>query len=132
MFSNKATKTNNRNIIFDGTTVQKSANWNHPGLTLDKKLTFNDHITSTFTTANKPASNLRKLYHYIPRDSFVTTYKLFIRPHPDYADVIFEKPSNTAFSNQIESAQYNAALVITGTIRGTSKENYTKNVDLKQ
>ena len=58
----------------------------------------------------------------MPRDSLVTIYKSFIRPHLDYADVIFDKPSNATFSNRIESAQYNAALAITGTIRGTSKE----------
>ena len=65
---------------------------------------------------------LRKLYHYMPRDSLFTIYKSFIRPHLDYANVIFDKPSNGTFSNRIESAQYNTALTITGTIRGTSKE----------
>ena len=39
-----------------------------------------------------------------------------------YADVIFDKPSNAAFSNPIESVRCNTALVVTGTIRGTSKE----------
>ena len=58
----------------------------------------------------------------MPRDSHVTIYKSFIKPHLDYANVIFDKPNNTTFSNRIESAQYNAALAITGTIRGTSKE----------
>ena len=71
---------------------------------------------------NKLISTLRKLNHYIPRDSLVTIYKCFIRSHLDYADVIFDEPSNATFSNRIESAQYNAALAITGTIRGTSKE----------
>ena len=42
--------------------------------------------------------------------------------HLDYADVIYGKPSNATFSNRIELAQYNAALSITGTVRGTSKE----------
>ena len=122
LFSNKVTKTNHPNIIFNGNTVQKSANQKHLGLILDEKLTFNDHITSKLTTVNKLTSTLRKLYHYMPRDSLVTIYKSFIRPHLDYADVIFDKPSNATFSNRIESAQYNAALAITGTIRGTSKE----------
>ena len=122
LFSNKVMKTNHPNIIFNGNTVQKSANQKHLGLILDEKLTFNDHITSKLTTVNKLTSTLRKLYHYMPRDSLVTIYKSFIRPHLDYADVIFDKPSNATFSNRIESAQYNAALAITGTIRGTSKE----------
>ena len=46
LFSNKATKTNHPNIIFNGNTVQKSANQKHLGLILDEKLTFNDNITS--------------------------------------------------------------------------------------
>ena len=40
----------------------------------------------------------------------------------DNADVTSDKPSNATFSNWIKSAQENAALAITGTIKGTSKE----------
>ena len=64
-------------------------------------------------------SYLKKLYHYTARDSLVTISKPSIRPHLDYADVIFEKSSNATFSNRIEC---NAALEITGNIKGTSKE----------
>ena len=39
----------------------------------------------------------------MPRDSLVTIYKSFIRLF------FFGKPSNATFSNQIESAEYNAA-----------------------
>ena len=46
LFSTKVTKTNHPNIIFNGNTVQKSANQKHLGLILDEKQTFNDHITS--------------------------------------------------------------------------------------
>ena len=130
LFPNKVTKANHPNIIFNGNTVQKSANQKHLGLFSDEKLTSNDHITSKLTTVNKLTSTLRKLNHYMPRDSPVTIYRSFIRhpspppPSPplDYADVIFDKPSNATISIQIESGQYNAALAITGTIRGTSKE----------
>ena len=113
LFSKNVTKTNHPNIIFNGNTVQKSANQKHLGLILDEKLTFNDHITSKLTTVNKLTSTLRKIYHYMPRDSLVTIYKSIIRPHLDYVDLIFDKPSNATFSNRIESAQYNAALAIT-------------------
>ena len=58
----------------------------------------------------------------MPRDSLVTIYKSFIRLHLDYADVIFDMPSNPTCSNRIESAQYSAALAKTRTIKGTSKE----------
>ena len=82
LFSNKAAKKNHPNIIFNGNTVQNSANQKHLGLILDEKLTFDDIcFTSKLTTINKLASTSRKLYHYIPRDSRVTFYKSFIRPH---------------------------------------------------
>ena len=58
----------------------------------------------------------------MPRDSLVTIYKSSIRPDLDYADVMFDKPSNSTLSSRIESVQYNAALAIIGTMRGTSKE----------
>ena len=122
LFSNKVTKKNYPNIIFNGNTVQKSAYQKHLGLILDEILTFNDHITSKLTTINTLISTLRKLYHYMPRDSLVTIYKCFIRPYLDYADVIFDKSTNATFSNGIESVQYNAALAIPGIIRATSKE----------
>ena len=122
LFSDNVTKKNHPNIIFNCNTVQKSANKKQLGLILDKKLTFNDHITSKITTVIKLTSTLRKLYHYMPRDSLVAVYKSFIRPHLGFTDVLIDKPSNATFSNQIESAQCNAALAITGTIRGTSKE----------
>ena len=72
LFSNKATKANHPNIIFNGSTVQKSGNEKHLGLILDEKLTFNDHITSKLTTKSELTSTLRKLYHYMPRGSLIT------------------------------------------------------------
>ena len=82
--------------------VQKKTNQKNLGLILDAKLTFNDHVTSILTTVHKLTSTLRKLYHYMPRDSLVTNYKSFIRPHLVYADVIFDKPSYATFSNRIK------------------------------
>ena len=58
----------------------------------------------------------------LPNFFLLTIYKLFIRPHLDYGDVIYDQPNNNGLSAKIESVQYNAALAITGTIRGTSRE----------
>ena len=92
------------------------------GLILDKKLTFNDHILSKLTTVNKLTITVRKIDRHISSSSLVTIYKYFVRMHLAYADVIFDKPGNATFSNDIEPAQHNAALAIAGTIVGTSKE----------
>ena len=39
----------------------------------------------------------------------------------DYGDIIYDQPNNKSFCNKIERVQYNAALAITGAIRGTSQ-----------
>ena len=57
-----------------------------------------------------------------PRSSLLEIYKSFVRPHLDYGDAIFDQPNNSRLSDKTESFQYNAALAITGAIRGTSKE----------
>ena len=40
----------------------------------------------------------------------------------DYGDVVYDQPSNNAFSNKLEIVQYNTALAITRAIKGTSRE----------
>ena len=72
--------------------------------------------------ASKGVGTLRKLFYLIPRTSLITIYKSFIRPHLDYGDFIYDKPNNNSFIENIEALQYNAALAITGAIKGTSRD----------
>ena len=89
---------------------------------LDEKLNFNTHIKEKIAKANKDIGIIRKLAHLLPRESLITIYKPFVRPHIDYGDIIHDQPNNVHFCNMIERVQYNAALVITGTIKGTSQQ----------
>ena len=66
----------------------------------------------------------------LPRTSLLTIYKSFIRPLLNYADVIYDQASNASFSKIIESLQYNAVLVITGTIKGSSREKLYQGLGL--
>ena len=70
--------------------------------------------------------NCKQFYH-------VTVYWLFINRWPllDYADVIYDQPSNTSFAKKIESVQYNAALAITGAIKGSSREKLYQELGLE-
>ena len=61
----------------------------------------------------------------------LTIYKCFVRTHLDYGDIIYDQAFNNSFHQKIESLQYNAALAITGTIRGTSKEKNDQELGLE-
>ena len=49
-------------------------------------------------------------------------YTNFIRPHLDYGDILYGKPSNDNFQNKMENVQYRTCLAITSGIQGTSTE----------
>ena len=65
---------------------------------------------------------LRKFQQVLPTPSLITINNAFIRPHPDYGDVVFGQDFSNSFHRRLESIQYNAALAITEAIRGISKE----------
>ena len=88
---------------------------------LDEKLNFNHHVKEKIAKANKGIGLIRKLAHVLPRQSLLTIYKSFIRPHLDYGDIIYDQPNNESFCNLIEKVQYNAALTITRPIKGTAQ-----------
>ena len=103
----------------------------HLGFTLDEKLAFNYHLKETSDKCMKIINILHKLRNLLPRRSLLTIYKSFIRSHLDYVNVIYDQPYNASFVNKIESIQYNAALAITGAIRGTSKEKLYQELGLE-
>ena len=89
---------------------------------LDSKLNFKCHLSEKISKANKGIGIIKRLYNFLPRATLINIYKTFVRPHLDYGDVIYDNPSNETFCQMIESVQYNAALAITGAIRGSSRE----------
>ena len=91
-------------------------------MVLDTRLDFNLHLKNVQNKVSKTIGLLRKLQNTLPRTSLITIFKSFIRPHLDYGDIIYDRAYNTSFHQNIESIQYNAALAITGAIRGTSRE----------
>ena len=98
----------NNNIV-NFTTIHK-----HLGMMFDK------HLKSVFKKINKTVGLLWKFQGILPRTSLITIYKSFARPHLDYGDIIYDQIFNESFHQRIESIQYNAAIAITGVIRGTS------------
>ena len=122
IFSTKNKKVPHPDLTFNNINVTKTTVHKHLGLLLDEKLSFKDHINEIFRKAAKGINIIRKLRYFLPQTSLLTIYKSFIRCHLDYVDVIYDQPNNSSLVKRIESIQYNAALAITGAIRGSSTE----------
>ena len=122
IFSRKTTKKIYPKIFFNNIPISKANSQKHLGLHLDSKLFFDIHIKIILTKVNRTIGLLPKFQQVLPRPSLITIYKVFIRPHLDFGDVIFDQAFNNSFHQRLEFIQYNAALAITGAIRETSKE----------
>ena len=117
-------------LVFSNNVVVSQANsQKHLGITLDFKLTFEEHLLDVFKKVNKIISLL--LQNWLARTTLITIYKAFVRPHLDYGDILYDQAFNSSFRDRLESVQYNACLAITGAIRGTSKEKLYQELGLE-
>ena len=97
---------------------------------LDSKLSFESHINGKIKIARKGVGIIKYLSNYLPISTLDQIYKMYIRPHLDFCDVIYHIPKISDVSvpssrlhnlmNPIEKIQYQAALAITGTWKGTN------------
>ena len=125
-FSRKVNKVNHPLLLFNENLVKSSSTQKHIGMVLDNKLDFNLHLQSVKSKVNKAIGLLCNLENILPRDSLVTIYKPFIRPYLDYKYIIYNWVYNCLFYQNIESVEYNAALVIMVAIGGTSNEKISQ------
>ena len=65
---------------------------------------------------NKAIGLLWRFSNSLPRQALITVYKVFIRPHLDYGDELYDQVFNNSFQAKLESIQYNACLATTETI----------------
>ena len=122
IFSRKKNIKNYPIVSFNNLPINRKSTQKHLGLLLDEKLNFSEHINKKLKKAAKSINLLRKLNLSLRRSAHLIIYKSFIRPHLDYGDIVYDQPNKSSLSEKIESLQYNAALAITGAIKGSSTE----------
>ena len=131
IFSRKLQKINHPSIYFNNNPIEQVSSQKHLGMILDAKLNFQEQIKNLLTKVNKIIGLLRKLQNILPRGSLLTIFKSFLRPHLDHGDVIYDQSFKNTFHQKIDSIQYNAALAITGAIRGSSREKLYQELGLE-
>ena len=120
------------NIFFNKTPFTKVKEHKHLGIMFESNLPFSARIKLAISKPRKGMGLLTCLSRYLPWRILSELYKLYVRPHLDYGDVIYHLPVKLCeFSGNVilpglmeklESVQYLAARAITGTWIGTSQE----------
>ena len=93
LFFKKKSPSTHPSLVFNNSPIEQATTQKHFGLTLDVYF-------------------LQKIQPILPQKSLLTIYKSFITPHSEYSDAFYDQSSNDAFSNKLETIQYNPALVL--------------------
>ena len=130
LFSRKTRASSHPKIYFNDTEVNSVHEHKHLGVTLDAKLTFASHIDEKLKKARQGLGLIRTLSRYLSVKTLEQIYKMYIRPHLDFCDVIYHVPCITNpfdssinlnyLMNTLERIQYHCALAITGAWKGSS------------
>ena len=125
IFSTKKVKPQHPPLSLGSEEIVRKTEHKHLGMILDEKLDFKSHIREAIIKARKGIGMIKFLAKYVSRTILDQIYKLYIRPHLDYGDIIYHKydPHTTLdATKRLEQTQYSAALAITGAWRGTSRQ----------
>ena len=89
------------------------------------------HFNEQMAIANKDIGLIKFLSSYCPIKTLDQIYKMYVRPHLDYCDIIYNNPfivnkfdsqiTLSTYIERLEKVQYQAALAVTGCWQGTNR-----------
>jgi len=137
IFSNKNITSAHLPLIFNGIPVKLVKETKHLGMILDSNLSYKSHLKNKLAKANQGLGIMIQLKKWVSHRVLEVVYKLYVRPHLDYGDVlyhsanpnkniIFEPSTHSSLLKKVEEIQYSAAKIITGAWQGTSTEKLYK------
>ena len=126
IFSDKRRKLVFTPLLFNNIPVKTVSETKHLGMVLDSKLSFDSHMNEKLTKANQGLGIMKHLKKWVPHNTLEVIYKMYVRPHLDYGDIVYDSSDacNTpnSIAKKVENIQYGAAKIILGAWHGTSRE----------
>ena len=74
------------------------------GVTFDNELSFDPHIKGIVNKGNQMLGIIKRTFQYLDKHTFLKLFKAFVRPHLEYANVIWN-PYLKRQSKMIENVQ---------------------------
>ena len=91
IFYQKKIKSVHPPLFFNDSPVTVKEEQKHLGMILDSNLNFHSHTREKIISARRGIGVIRYLSKYVSRDVLDQMYKLYVRPHLDYGDIIYHK-----------------------------------------
>ena len=91
------------NLTFNDSQVNQTESQKHLGLIKDNKLDFNEQLKGVCDKISKTVGLTHQFQPILPRFSLLAICKIFVRPHLDYGDIIYDQTYNASFYKKLES-----------------------------
>ena len=117
IFSKTRNKPDHPILMLGSDEVSRKNEHKHLGIILHYKLNFQRHIKEATTKASRGTSIIKYLSRYVNREVLDQVYKLHVRPHLDYGDILYHKYDpeiRQGFTKKREQVEYSAALAVSG------------------
>ena len=109
-------------LTFGGDPIPVHDYHTHLGITFSNDLRFHEHVNKICKKVNRTLSPLYPIAQYLPRPILDQIYKIYIRPHFDYCDVVYDGHITIQDSTRLETLQNRAGRLVTGTLFRTPTE----------
>ena len=100
IFSRKAKKISHPSLRFNNSIVSQTLYQIHLGIFLDARLTFEEHLKVITNKVNN-YTTVAEIAKKLPRPVLMTMCKVFVRPHLDYGDTIYDEVYNETFHQKL-------------------------------
>ncbi len=97
---------NGNPVLLEYTTEEKDL-----GVLFDNTLSFEQHVETCITKANRTLSIIRRSFTYMDKDMMLMLYKSLIRPHREYGNVIWS-PKLKRVIRSLEAVQRRATRTV--------------------
>ena len=131
LFSCKKSEVEHPQLSFNDIPVTRVKEHKHLGLIFEPNLTFGKHLHDKMMIAKKNIGIIKHLNKFLPLKTLTLMYKALVRSHLEYCDIIYHIPHvlNTPYvgislhslMEKVESIQYQSALAVTGSWKGSSR-----------
>ena len=91
VFSKKRDRSAHRLLYLNGSEVVLKHGQKHFGMILDSGLNFDSHVKEKVVSARKAIGVISFMSKYVTREVLDQMYKLYVRSHLDYGDIIYHK-----------------------------------------
>ena len=93
-FIRKSNKIKHLPVTISKSTVNHIASQKRLGVVLDSSISFDKHLIGVQSLTNETIGFLHKLQNTLPRQTLITIYEVFVRPHLDYGDILYDWADN--------------------------------------